>query len=123
MTENLERLNDPRMEYYHSLYKNSPKWDGETSLFKKKVIIYCEQGLGDIIQMFRYVENLKKFGRPYVILHCPKDLGILLSKHEFVDEIIDKDFLKDLPDHDYHILSLSLPYLLSKNNKTKNPYI
>tara|TARA_Y100000034_G_scaffold35064_2_gene43038 strand:- start:23032 stop:23868 length:837 start_codon:yes stop_codon:yes gene_type:complete len=122
MAENLDRLKDERMEYYHALYKNSPKWDGDVGLFGKRIIVYCEQGLGDIIQMFRYVENLKAHGRPYIILHCPKQLGVLLELHSWVDEIIDKDVVK-LPEHDFHVLSLSLPHLLKKDSKTRDRYI
>lgn len=121
MTENLERLNDERMTYYHSLYKDSPKWSGKTTLAGKRVIIYCEQGLGDIIQMFRYVENIKSRGRPYIILHCPEDLGVFLKTQSWVNEIIDKSVEK-LPEHDCHILSLNLPYFL-KNDQTRTQYI
>lgn len=121
MTENLDRLKDPRMEYYHSLYKNSPKWDGEKTLAGKRVIIYCEQGLGDIIQMFRYVENVKMRGRPHITLHCPPELGTLFLTHSWVDEIIGKD-VETLPEHDLHILSFSLPCLLP-NDKTRDQYI
>lgn len=121
MMEDLNRLDDDRMQYYHSLYKNSPKWDGEKGLAGKKVIIYCEQGLGDIIQMFRYVENVNKCGRPYIILHCPKDLGVLLEIVPWVDEVIDKTVDK-LPEHDCHILSLSMPHLLN-DHETRKQYI
>ena len=115
MPENLDRLKDERMEYYHSLYKNSPKWDGK-GLAGKKVIIYCEQGLGDIIQMFRYVENISARGRPHITLHCPQELGVLLEKEKWVHDIIDKT-AEELPEHDCHILSLSLPYLLSEEKQ------
>ena len=119
--ENLDRLKDDRMSHYRSLYENSPRWDGGKGLAGKKVIIYCEQGLGDIIQMFRYVENIQNRGRPYIILHCPKELGVLLETHSWVDEIIDKG-VEELPEHDCHILSLSLPYLLNQE-KTRVQYI
>jgi hypothetical protein len=120
MKENLDRLKDERMQYYHSLYKNSPKWDGK-GLAGKKIIIYCEQGLGDIIQMFRYVENVQNHGRPHITLHCPQELGVLLKTHSWIDEIIDKTVEK-LPDHDCHALSFSLPILLD-DPKTRDKYI
>ena len=122
MTENTDRLKDGRMEYYHSLYKNSPQWDGDKGLAGKKLIVYCEQGLGDIIQMFRYVENVQDHGRPHITLHCPQELGVLLKTHSWIDEIIDKD-VEELPEHDYHVLSLSLPYLLGQATKTRDKYI
>jgi len=123
MKENTDRLNDKRMEYYNFLYKKSKKWDGKQDLSNKKIIIYCEQGYGDIVQMFRYVDYLKNnYENAFIILHCPKELGILFAKIKNpVDKIIHKNEEK-LPAHDYHVLSFSLPFLL-KDFKDKYPYI
>lgn len=110
-TEYLKRLDDPRMEYYKELYRYSPKWKGEP-LEGKKVIVYCEQGYGDIIQFSRYLWQVKHRGA-YLILHCPKVLHRLLA-HQ-ADELLDKDTCEELPPHDYHILSMSLPFVLSEN--------
>ena len=55
----MNRLNDPRMEHYKSIFKNSEMWLGKTELKDKKVIVYFEQGVGDCIQFIRYLKKLK----------------------------------------------------------------
>jgi len=112
--EDLSRLNDPRMEYYHSVYKNSKRYDG-SPLDGKTIIVYCEQGFGDIIQFSRYFQFLKNCK---VILHCPKPLHRLFKQFNF--ELVDKDD-NNIPDHDFHILSFSLPFYFNK--KVKFPYL
>lgn len=101
------------MERYHSIFKNSTQWDGETSLDGKKVIIYCEQGYGDIIQFSRYFKNVMRLGA-YVLLYCPKPLHRLFQHMEMADEFLDKDTCEILPEHDFHVLSMSLPFLVDE---------
>lgn len=102
------RLDDPRMDYYKGVYKDSPAWDGKESLENKTVLCYCEQGYGDIIQFVRYIPLLqRRCGK--VILHCPKTLHHLFAC--LGAELIDKEE-RTLPPHDVHVLSMSLPFLL-----------
>ncbi len=107
-SEYTDRLSHPAMEYYRYVYKDSQLWNGIDSLEGKTVISYLEQGYGDIIQFARYLpfiaERCKK-----LILHCPKSLHRLFE--QFGYEILDKDN-SNLPDHDYHTLSLSLPFII-----------
>lgn len=110
-----ERINAPYMEYYRHIYHLSPRWDGKSSLKGKKVIVYCEQGFGDIIQFLRYLPNLEKHNCD-IVLNCPKALHPIVSY-----DVIDKDG-STLPKHDYHILSLSLPFLLH-SQMNNIPYI
>jgi len=104
-----ERANNPNMEYYRTMYKDSKKWDGKQGLAGKKVIVYMEQGHGDQIQFLRFVRFIKAMDCSQIILHTPKSL------HRLIDtlgvEKIDRDN-NPLPNHDYHILSFSLPFLL-----------
>lgn len=90
----MERINRPEMTYYREIYK-SPRWQGQPY---QTLMIYCEQGLGDVIQMARYFPN-------DAILHCPKTLHRL-----FPNKCLDKDD-PNLPPHDYHTLSMELPFL------------
>lgn len=94
------------MEYYRHTYFFSKNWDGKESLLNKTVIVYCEQGFGDIIQCSRYIPLLKQKGCK-VILHAPVELHSVLKYVNGVDECLDK-FDPKLPQHDYHVLSLSL---------------
>lgn len=119
MNESLDRLKSPSMSYYKSLYRKSKKWNGEP-LKGKTVIIYCEQGFGDIIQFSRYFRTIMEMNC-FVILHCPKDLHKLFSG--ICNWFITKDVTK-LPPHDYHILSMSLPFFLNEVYKeSETPYL
>lgn len=109
------------MEYYRHVYHFSKRWDGKASLQGKDVIVYCEQGYGDIIQFLRYVYPLKQLGCK-VFVHAPKALHPLLPYVDGVDEVLDKENPK-LPPHDYHILSLSLPEKLKLTTIPTAPYI
>jgi hypothetical protein len=95
-------IEHPSMEFYRHVYKNSPRMP--FGIKDKTVIIYCEQGFGDIIQCARYFKLLE--GNK-VILHCPKELHRLFHFNFPEMQILDKD-CAHLPKHDYHILSMSL---------------
>ena len=127
------RLKDLRMAYYNEVFKNSKRWTGEESLKGKRVIVYCEQGVGDIIHMARYFKYLARFmdtnedveaSLHRICLYCPKSLHDL-----FVFECFDKEN-PELPEHDFHVLSLSLPFLVGERageingpSHTMFPYI
>ena len=108
MYEIIDRLFHPNMEYYREVYKNSERWNSSTSLEGKKIIVYGEQGNGDIIQFARYLKCLKKCGC-HITLHAPLSLERLLMP--LVDAYLDKDEYI-LPEHDFHIPSMSLPFAL-----------
>ena len=110
--EYIGRLNRDEMTYYASVYKDSPRWQGE-SITGKKLIVYCEQGLGDVVQFARYF----KYIDAEVILHIQKPLFSLFTDYTLVDR---KD--SKLPTHDFHILSQSLPFAL-KRTEVDVPYI
>jgi hypothetical protein len=117
-SECLDRLNRDEMEYYHKVYENSERWNGIESLDGKKIIIYCEQGFGDIIHFSRYFKFLKQRNCE-ILLHCPKDLHRLFS--EFDCPMIDRCNF-DIPIHDFHTLSMSLPFNLD-NPHIEFPYL
>lgn len=119
--EYVERLYHPKMEYYREVYKNSVRWNGADDLKDKDIIIYCEQGFGDTIQFVRYIPKLKEYGCR-VHLHCPSPLHRLLNKCTVgIDSIFDKE-IEELPKHDYHSLTMSLPFVLGEV-ETPVPYI
>jgi len=98
----LDRLQVLAMTYYRTVYKNSPMWNKEND---KTVIVYMEQGFGDQIFAFRFLKYIKA---KKVILHTSKELHRLFEHHGY--ECIDKE-QENLPNHDFHTLSLSLPFL------------
>lgn len=97
------------MTYYRETYKDSKRWDGQEDLKNKKVIIYGEMGNGDQIQFLRFVRMLKEAMECHITIHAPKTLHRLISSLGV--DVIDKDDNR-LPEHDFHILIMDLPFLL-----------
>jgi hypothetical protein len=125
MDEYKGRLDDPRMEHYKHVYKESQVWTpDEGSLDGKTVIVYGEQGYGDIIQFARYLPLLRERGAS-VVYHCPKVMhqlfGLDIGGWQDIG-LLDKDN-PELPPHDYHILSMSLPFVLGQQRTTEFPYL
>jgi ADP-heptose:LPS heptosyltransferase len=110
--EPLDRLNRQEAKYYKETYKDSPAWDGKADLTGRTILVYCEQGFGDVIQFARYFPALKRLGAR-VLLHCQPELHRLFLKgmSDSVDGCHDRGD-PALPPHDYHVRSLSVPYLL-----------
>jgi tetratricopeptide (TPR) repeat protein len=101
----------PQMLAYLGKYDEDKKWNGKDSLSGKKVVVFCEQGMGDSIHFSRYLSSLKARGC-HITLSCYLKLSSLFEKMSEVDDIIYKDVSTDLPEFDYHIPLMSLPYLL-----------
>jgi hypothetical protein len=97
------------MEYYKETYKDSKLWNGEPTE-NKILIVYFEQGLGDAIQFFRYIFKLKY---KKIYLHCDLSLHRLFENNISNCKCLNK-YNPVLPEHDYHILSLDLPFLTLK---------
>lgn len=73
------------------------EWDG-SELGDKKLLIICEQGLGDMIQFMRYAYT---FDPKNIILHLPESLHPLVKKPYQVTNV-------STVDHDYWIPMCSL---------------
>jgi len=55
-----------------------------------------------------------------VVYHCPKSLHRVFECLDI--ELLDKDN-PELPDHDFHLLSMSLPFLLGEQRGKQFPYL
>ena len=86
---------------------NIPFWNGE-SLENKKILLYSEQGFGDIIQFIRYAKDLKKIGATTVAGTFP-NLTRLLETANGVDKAVSN---ASETEFDYQVHLLSLPYVL-----------
>lgn len=103
-----------RIEYWHSvgrnpgrfydIYKPEKKLKKEDSVNGKNIVIYCEQGNGDIIQFARFIPKLIEKGAN-VFFHSPPELDSLLSTIPNLNVKLPEEY-------DYHCSILSLPYLL-----------
>jgi len=105
-----------QLDHYRKNYDQSKLWNGRDSLEGKTVLIYGEQGLGDVIQFSRYIKELKKLGAAKVILHCQDQNECLMKRIEGVDEVVLRDIVNhenvEFPPYDYQCAIMSLPHLL-----------
>ena len=85
---------------------NSPRWTGEQPLKAKSILLYGEQGLGDIIQFCRYTRSVAGLGAT-VVLELPQPLVELCTGLEGVSKIV--TYGLPLPEVDFHCPLMSLP--------------
>lgn len=83
-----------------------PMWLGEESLLGKTILIYGEQGLGDMIQFCRYIEMIASLGAS-VILEVPSTLRQLMKSLKGVSHLVTPG--EEVPYFDYQIPMMSLP--------------
>jgi tetratricopeptide (TPR) repeat protein len=86
--------------------RDIPEWRGEALIRDKKLLINCEQGLGDIIQFCRYVPLLEKKGAK-VVLEVPNALFDIASSLQGISQII--KWGEPYSGCDYQCPLLSLP--------------
>ena len=66
---------------------SQPQWQGE-ALDGKRILLTCEQGLGDSIQFVRYASLLKAKGATEVTVICQNGLEELFATLENVDKVL-----------------------------------
>ena len=95
----------------HKNIYTKPRFNGTQEIQNKKLLIHSEQGFGDSIQFVRFVEQVKdKYGCE-VILQCRDELKTLFENSiANVDHFYARESEK-LPEFDYQIAMLSLPFL------------
>jgi hypothetical protein len=99
-----------------------PRWTGNT-VKGARILLRCEQGLGDTLQFMRYAELVKQRCGA-VIVECQPPLARLLASCPGVDSVITSGL--PLPEFDFHIPLLSLPALFGtslENISAKVPYL
>ena len=96
---------------------HQPRWDG-SDFAGKRLLVYCEQGLGDSLQFMRYLPMVKARGGT-VIFEAWKPLhGILLDSAN-VDHLLELSFeQKTDADFDLHISLMDLPALFGTTLET-----
>lgn len=97
--------------------RNYPEkcWLGLESLNGKKIYIYEEQGIGDTIQLCRYLKLVKLLGT-YVIFGVSKSLYDFMLSLDGVDELISNDITPT--SFDFHCPLHSLPLALGTTVET-----
>ncbi|MBC3882643.1 tetratricopeptide repeat protein [Undibacterium sp. LX40W] len=94
---------------------SKPQWQGQRDIQGKTILLYGEQGLGDMIQLIRYVTEVANLGARVILeIHAP--LIRLFEKFPGVAEIYKAGDI--LPSYDLRAPIMSLPYLFKTNLET-----
>jgi tetratricopeptide (TPR) repeat protein len=92
-----------------------PLWLGQESIARETILLHSEQGLGDTLQLCRYVKLVADLGAK-VILEVQTPLVSLLAELEGVSQLVARG--GDLPDFGYQCPLLSLPLAFNTNLNT-----
>lgn len=84
-----------------------PAWEGGP-LQDKRILLYPEQGLSDVLLFVRFARELKQRGATVLVL-CQALLKDLLRAVDYIDEVIAEG--ETLPAFDVHASMVSLPHL------------
>lgn len=90
-------------------------WDG-SDIKGKTILLRTEQGLGDTMQFVRLAKDVKKLGPKKIICKVQKPLVKLISRCDFIDEVIYD--IKDAGNYDCHAHLMSLPRILKMQPDT-----
>jgi tetratricopeptide (TPR) repeat protein len=102
------------------------KWNGEGDLEGKTLLLYCEQGLGDDIQFFRFLAPLIEIAKPARIkMACHKETRVLLP--DIGIEFLDHGAKIEDGDYDAWEALMSLPFCFGIESeadlKITGPYV
>lgn len=109
-----------RQVYPHTL--RSPRWNGEPYA-DRRLLVHCEQGLGDVLQFARYLPRVKSLGGTLIVEVHPALLPVL-ENMDGIDHLV--GFNAGRPAdiaHDLHAPLLSLPYILGTGKDTLSSQI
>jgi len=102
-----------------------PRWDGK-SFAGKRLLVHCEQGIGDCIQLVRYLPLVKAQGGT-VVFEAWKSLHGLLKGFNGIDELAELSFNRETQVRfDAHVSIMDLPELFGTTEQTipnSVPYI
>jgi len=93
----------------------APQWDGKTPLEGKNLLVHAEQGLGDTLMFFRYLEHLPHLAEA-VLVAVQEPLESLLARQSVNFDVtsLQKVSTGEGRAVDFQCPLMSLPYLLGK---------
>ncbi|MEA3124388.1 MAG: hypothetical protein QOD67_1407, partial [Caballeronia sp.] len=95
-----------------------PRWRGE-ALAGKSLLVWQEEGLGDMVQFGRYLPLLKAQGAGHIGFACAPALHRLFASAEGVDAVLDHEAaLRRAPGYDYWTSPMSVPLHLRTTTDT-----
>ncbi|MFZ5780489.1 MAG: tetratricopeptide repeat protein [Pseudomonadota bacterium] len=86
---------------------SQPAWDGG-EIAGKRILLYPEQGLSDVLLFVRFARELKRRGAVVLVL-CQAPLKDLLASADDIDQVVAEG--EKLPSFDVHASLVSLPHL------------
>jgi len=107
-------------EWRWKAYRESPKkydqpiWKGENPA-GRTIMLYAEQGLGDTFQFIRYAKILNNLGAK-VVVQVQRPLAKIISLCDYIHKVVPRG--KPLPDFDYHLPIMSLPFIFKTDIDT-----
>lgn len=104
-------------------YPDTPYWTGAEPLAGRTVMVYAEQGLGDALQLYRYVPALAARGARVVLNVDPALRPLFIGRPEIAQLVAAGE---PRPPFDYHVSLLSLPCAFGATLDTlpgQTPYV
>lgn len=92
-----------------------PRWTGQ-KLNGETVLLYAEQGFGDVLQFCRYAPLVAEAGGR-VVLVVPKALERVMHTLQGVDRLLTEEDV-EVPPFDYHCPLMSLPFAFGTTPET-----
>lgn len=114
-----------RMQMKSQLAKHSlktPLWDGR-GFEGQTLLVYHEQGFGDVVQTARYLPMVKARGGR-VVVACAPPIGKVMETVEGVDQVVTSDAA--IPPHHFKVPVMALPRIFRQdidNIPSHIPYI
>jgi len=96
---------------------SQPAWDGGP-LEGKRILLYPEQGLTDVLLFVRFARELRRRGAIVIVL-CQALLKDLLQSVDFIDMVVAEG--EQLPEFDLHASLVSLPHLCHIDFEARPP--
>jgi tetratricopeptide (TPR) repeat protein len=97
-----------------------PLWLGQESIAGKKILLWCEQGMGDVFQFCRYAAIVQRMGAQVFLLTHPQLLGLLReSLSRYGVTVLSED--DALPAFDFQCPLMSLPLACGTDSVDKIP--
>lgn len=107
-------------------YGDVPFWQGQELTEDDRLLLFVEQGAGDMFQLARYLPMIKQQkGNPHIILELWGGMENIMARCSGMDEIFilsRQDALpEDLPRFDYVASLFSIPYLFGMTSEEDFP--
>jgi tetratricopeptide (TPR) repeat protein len=104
----------PVFEKFKQRFKGK-EWNGEEAVGEQTILVYNEQGAGDVVQFARFLPKVKAKGFR-VILETMPELVELMGQCQGIDQVVPQR-QKKMPDHDYQVSLGSLPRIFGIDSK------